>query len=397
MPEEHALLSASGAKKWLNCPGSVRLEKDVEEQPSPYAKEGTDAHALCEAKLRLLKKEYTKAKMHKQIKEIPVTDEMERYTNDYRDFVQERLSEAQKRTKDAKLLVEERLDYSEYAPEGFGTGDALILADQSIEVIDFKYGRGVKVDAEENPQLMLYGLGAIAEYRDLYDISTVRMTIFQPRLDHISSWETSAEDLTLWGEQYVKPRAEKAFAGTDACICGKHCEEGFCKARAFCRAYAEQKQALARYDFAAPATLTTDEIAEILEQSKNLSNWAELVRGYALTQAVNEGVSYPGFKLVEGRSSRRWAKPEAEIAELLAQNGQPFDEVYPRKLESLSKLETKLGKDVFAKLLGDCILKPPGTATLVPVEDSRKAMGSKESAAEDFKEYIGGISNEPSC
>ena len=388
MPDVHAKLSASGAKKWLNCPGSIVLEAQIPEQESDYAKEGTTAHALGEAKIRLAIKEITRAKYHKAIKDLDITEDMEQYTDDYRDFVIERFNLAKSVTQDAVLLLEQRLDFSEWVPEGFGTGDVVIIADGSIEIIDLKYGKGVEVQAEDNPQLKLYALGALTEFDYLYGISSITMTIYQPRIDNISSCQMLTEDLLEWANTEVLPKAQKADNGTEEFCTGKHCDDGFCKARPICRAYADKKLEAAAYDFKQPSILSEDEIADILEQAESLAKWATLIKEYALDQAVNHGVKYPGYKIVEGRSNRAWAVDETLVAAQLIGKGYGDDDIWPRKLKGITAMEQLLSKKTFNEILGDLVVKPQGKPTLVPFDDKRPEINSNDNANKDFNELI---------
>ena len=393
MPEVHAKLSASGAKKWMNCPGSILLESQVEERPSEYAAEGTTAHALGEAKIRLELKEYTRAKYHKAIKDLSIDEDMEDYTDAYRDFVIEEFHAVQRETPDAVLMLEQRLDFSDWVPEGFGTGDCIIIGNGRMHIIDLKYGKGVTVRAEGNPQLRLYALGALAAYDFLYDIKEIWLTIFQPRKDNIDTETLSTEALKQWGET-IRPLAKKAYGGAEEYCTGEHCDSGFCKARPFCRSYAEKKQAMARFEFAKPATLSPEEISEILEEAEALSKWATLIKDYALDEAVLHGVEFPGYKVVEGRSNRAFNLDDTLIARQLIAKGYQEDDIWPRKLKTVSGLEKYLGKKEFDQLLGEFVVKPPGKPTLVPITDKRPAFGSSESAAKDFEnvmDHEGGI------
>ena len=387
MPEVHAKLSASGAKKWIACPGSILMEAKVPDKPSVYAAEGTIAHALGEAKIRLATKEYTKAKYHKAIKDLDIDDEMEEHTDAYRDFVIERFNAAKGKNASAILLLEQRLDFSEYVPEGFGTGDCVIISEGRLEIIDLKYGKGVPVKAEGNPQMQLYALGALAAYDFLYDIKEVTMTIFQPRIDNIDSAAMTAEELKKWGEG-IRPAAQKAFDGAEEYCAGNHCDTNFCKARPFCRAYAERKLEMAKYDFKKPAQLEPDEISEILEQAEALAKWATLIKDYALDQAVNRGTVFPGYKVVEGRSNRCFALDDTLIVAQLIAKGYNEDSFYPRKLISLGAMEKYLGKKDFQKLLGEYVIKPAGKPTLVPEADKRPALHSADAAKADFEHLI---------
>lgn len=389
MPEKHAKLSASGAKKWLACPGSVLLEAGVEEKPSAYAAEGTAAHALGEAKLRHALKEYTRAKYHKAVKDLEINDEMEEYTDAYRDFVLEQYNEAKRDDPSAFLLLEQRLDFSAYVPQGFGTGDCIILGAGRLRVIDLKYGKGVPVMAEGNPQMMLYALGALAAYDFLYDISEVSMCIFQPRIDNIDSAVMTAEDLRHWGEE-IRPLAEKAFSGTEETHAGSHCDTNFCRARPFCRAYAERNMELAKYDFQKPAQLSAEEISEVLEHAEALAKWATRIKDYALDEAVNHGAVFPGWKVVEGRSNRTFSIDDTLIAGQLIARGYNEDDIWPRKLNGITTLEKYLGKKEFNALLGEFVIKPAGKPTLVPEADKRPALFSAGAAKEDFRTIMEG-------
>lgn len=388
MPDIHARLSASGAKKWINCPGSIQLEENFEDKPSQFAEEGTNAHALGEAKIRLATKEYNRTKYHNAIRNLEITEDMEDYAESYKNYVIERYNSALQKTPDAILMLEQRLDFSKYVPDGFGTGDAVIIAEGKLEIIDLKYGKGVEVSAVDNPQLRLYALGAYEAFDMLYGFDTVEMTIYQPRLDNISSESISVAELLEWGES-VKKAAQ--LANDDSvieCVAGKHCDTGFCKARPVCRAYAEERQKMAVYDFKTPAMLTVAEIADIIEQSASLEKWAKLVCDYALEQAYKHGVEYPGYKVVEGRSNRKYSKPDSEVAKILTDNGYQESDILVHKLKGITDIEKLLGKKTFAEVLGSYIVKPPGKPTLVCSEDKRPAINSAMQAQEDFKNDI---------
>lgn len=388
MPDVHARLSASGAKKWINCPGSIQLEENFEDKPSQFAEEGTNAHALGEAKIRLATKEYNRTKYHNAIRNLEITEDMEDYAESYKNYVIERYNSALQKTPDAILMLEQRLDFSKYVPDGFGTGDAVIIAEGKLEIIDLKYGKGVEVSAVDNPQLRLYALGAYEAFDMLYGFDTVELTIYQPRLDNISSENISVAELLEWGES-VKKAAQ--LANDDSvieCVAGKHCDTGFCKARPVCRAYAEERQKMAVYDFKPPAMLTVAEIADIIEQSASLEKWAKLVCDYALEQAYKHGVEYPGYKVVEGRSNRKYSKPDSEVAKILTDNGYQESDILVHKLKGITDIEKLLGKKTFAEVLGSYVVKPPGKPTLVCSEDKRPAINSAMQAQEDFKNDI---------
>lgn len=380
----HALLSASGSSRWMACTPSPRLEEEREEQTSIYAEEGTFMHELSELHLNLYLGHIGKVAFNKQLKQMKknefYTAEIESAVQVYVDLVIERTNDARAQCKDALILIEQRLDYSPWAAEGFGTGDVLIISDQAIEVIDLKGGKGIKVDSEDNSQMRLYALGALNGFGFLYEAQTVLMTIIQPRLDHISTAEISKEDLLKWGEEEVKPKAALAFAGEGDFAAGEHCR--FCKVKASCRARAKENMALTRLDFKAGPLLTDDEIVEVLLTVKELQKWAKDVETYAFTKAVKENKEWPGMKLVEGRSSRKYSS-ETEVAQLLIKTGYPEETIYSKSLLSLTALEKQLGKKKFEETVGHLIIKPPGNMQLVAESDKRQAV--KNSAQIDFK------------
>lgn len=346
----------------MKCTPSARLEQDFKDEQSPYAKEGTKAHQLAEKWLQYHLGERSDPPQG----EPEMTDYVEVYVN----AVLERI------TPGATVLLEQRLDFSPWVPEGFGTGDAVIIADGRLEIVDLKYGKGVPVSAEENPQLRLYALGAINDFDWLYDFDTVRMTIVQPRLDNISSEEMTVDELWQWGES-IKPLAMRAFIGEGDFIPGEHCR--FCKARYTCRARAEANLELARLDFREPETLTVEEIAEVLKQAEDLQRWVRDVKEYALNQAYRHGVKFPGWKVVEGRSVRKYADEEAVARRLQEEGHDPYKKV----LLTITELEKQLGRKRVGEVIGDLIEKPPGRPTLVPETDKRPEILT--AAAEDFK------------
>lgn len=385
MPGEHALLSPSGAKKWINCPGSVEMESHIEEKPSTYADEGTTAHALAELKINKELKRITNAVYGRKVKKLEIDPDMDEYTDAYRDYVMERYADAKKLSENAEIYIEKRLDLSEWAPESFGTADVIIASAGRMELIDLKYGRGVKVDANQNPQLMLYALGALNEYDYIHDIKDVITTIYQPRMDHIDTAFYQPEDLREWGEKTVKPQAEKAYQQMKEYKCGAHCDEGFCKARPVCLAYNDNKLELARYEFKHPNLLSIDDISWILDQVDSIAKWATLVKDYALDQAANHGVKIPGYKLVEGRSNRSWAEAEETIGGEIVKMGFDVDEVMPRKLITITAAEKLVGKKEFKEKIEKYTVKPQGKPTLVPIADKRPEFND---AVKDFEEYI---------
>lgn len=370
---KHAILSASGASRWMACTPSAVLEQQFENKSSVFAEEGTLAHELGELTLKLNLGEITKRTFNSKFKKI---QENKLYSADMPDYVQtyvdtclERVSEAKATTPDALFKIEQRLDFSEWVPDGFGTGDFVIIADGTMEVCDLKYGKGVPVSANNNKQMMLYALGAIAEFNFLYDIQKVRMTIIQPRLDKLSTFEVTTEDLLKWAEDYVRPRAELAIKGKGEFCAGDHCK--FCRAKAICRARAEKNMELAKYDFEEPELLDNNDVAYILSKIDELVNWAGDVKEFALEQALN-GEEYDGFKVVEGRSNRKYADTEA-IVEILRDNNFNDPDIFkPSELITLTNMEKLVGKKKLTELIGDYIVKPPGKPTLVPITDKRE-------------------------
>ena len=383
----HALLSASGAKKWIACPPSARLEDQMEESSSREASEGTLAHELGEQTLRKeigeIKESTLKRKITAFRKDELFSEEMIDYCQSYADIVMERYHAALANTPDAQILIEERLDFSAWVPEGFGTGDVLIVAKDYIEVIDLKYGKGIKVDAVDNPQMRLYGLGACDAFHQLYGFDEIRMTIVQPRLDHIDTEIMSVNDLFMWAENEVVPAANQAFKGEGNFCAGDHCQKSFCKVRETCRARAEPNLQMAKYDFKEGPLLTHDEIAEILEKADQLQKWANDIQGYALKQAELHGVKFPGWKLVEGRSNRKYEDDDA-VAASLEMEGFDDEQIYNKKIKGVTELSKALGKKKFESFVGPFIIKPPGKPALVPESDKRPELNTLESQIKDF-------------
>lgn len=360
-PNGHALLSASSADRWLHCPPSVRLSESFEDKGSDYAAEGTEAHSLAEHKLRLalgLKTQDPTDSLEW------FSEEMDECTDDYAAYVLEEVETAKQSCPDPVVLIEQRVDFSRWVRDGYGTADALIIADGTLSICDLKYGRGVPVSAVENPQLKCYALGALELFDGIYDISTVRLTIFQPRRDNVSVFEMFKDDLLKWAKEELKPAAELAFAGDGSFLCGEWCT--FCKARNGCRARAEAMMELAKYEFKKPPLLEDAEIEDILGKVENLVSWAEDVKEYALQQALS-GKKWNDWKLVEGRSNRKY-KNETEVAEIVKSAG--FDP-YEKKLLGVTAMQKLLGKTRFEELLASQVIKPAGKPTLVPETDKR--------------------------
>lgn len=386
MPDVHARLSASGAYRWMACTPSVKLEEGFPDKESEYAEEGTLAHAIAELIIRYNNGEFTKrtftTRMDKLRKNGLYCKEMEEYISDYARTVWEIFNEAKASCPDARLLPEQRLEFSEYVPEGFGTADVVIIADDIVQVIDLKYGEGVGVSAVGNPQLRLYGVGAYLEHSMLYDIRRVKMTIIQPRLENVSTEELAAEELLSWAGTEVKPKALLAMEGGGEYQAGDHCR--FCKAKAVCRARADYNLELARLEFKAPDTLEGQEIGEVLRKAEALNAWAKDVQEYVFRRALDDGVKYEGWKLVEGRSNRKYAdKLEAEKALLDA--GYRREEVTATELLGIAAMEKVIGKKAFQEILGCLVIKPKGKPVLVPESDKRPELGTADSAKADFE------------
>lgn len=379
---EHARLSASSSKKWLNCPLSITLEGYFEDEESSYAKEGTIAHALGELKLKVDLGKMTRSdfvfKRDALLKDLTKEEEkeLENYTEDYVEFVTETYNKALANCEEAEILIEERLDYSKYAKEGFGTGDVVICDYDSIEIIDLKYGKGVKVDAFENSQLMLYGLGALEIYGDLFDIKTVKMTVFQPRLDNISTYEIATQDLIKWGKEVVFDKAEQAFDGIGECNYGSHCDDGFCKAKHLCKTYTEHHTQITKYESKHPSLMTDDELVNAYEIALSYDKWVKSIKTYIL-QELLKGKKLPGLKLVEGRSNRTFTNEE-DIIKALKDNGYKKSDYIVEKIISITDAEKLLGKVKFEEILSPFIIKPPGAPTIAKIEDKRPEYNSAE-------------------
>lgn len=368
---KHALLSASSAHRWMNCPPSARLCENYEDRASPYAAEGTAAHALCEHKL-------------KQALGLPTnvlssaisyhSEEMEECAADYSAYILELVETAKQSCSDPVVLIEQRLDFSKYVEGGFGTGDCVVIADGTLHIVDYKHGQGVLVEAENNPQMMLYALGALELFDGIYDVSEVSMTIYQPRRNNISTHTVFKESLYQWAEEILKPAAMLAFAGNGEFACGEWC--GFCKAKHECRSRANHNIALAQYDFKLPPLLTDDEVEAILLKVDALTAWASDIKEYAF-QAALGGKQWSGWKLVEGRSNRKYVSDEL-VAEKVKSAG--YDP-YEHKVMGITAMEKALGKTTFSELLGTLVVKPQGKPTLVQDSDKRPAI---HTASDDF-------------
>ena len=376
----HALLSASSSHRWLECPPSVHLTADIADTAGEAAAEGTLAHSIVEERLDSIiekniwpKKASAKIRLDERYRPV-----MEEHADTMVSYVMDIYDRLHESCPDTLLMSEQRLNFSRWVPDGFGTGDALVIGDGTLHVIDYKYGKGVPVYAENNPQLRLYALGALEGYDDLYGIHTVVTHIVQPRLDSQTSEEISTEELLRWAEDYVKPRAQLAANGEGEMNPGEWCR--FCKVKATCRARAEQQLALMKYDFKSPLVLTPEEIGDILGRVDELAKWAKSVKEYALQTAVNNGEHFPGWKLVRGRANRKLVD-DGDVADILLKAGCEARDIFA--LKGLTDLEEIVGKTKLAELLGDKIYKPEGRPTLAPATDKRQEITGR-TAADDF-------------
>lgn len=375
MSKVHSILSPSGSHRWLNCTPSAMLEQEFENKTTEAAEEGTAAHAFCEHKLRKL----LKLRSKRPVSDYD-SDEMQECTDAYVDFVNEQLEIAKQRCNDPLTLVEEKVDFSRYVPDGFGTADCLIISDDELHIVDFKYGQGVLVDAFDNPQMKCYALGALETYGNLYDITNVSMSIFQPRRENVSTWKTTVKELRNWAENVLKPKAELALKGEGEYRCGEWCR--FCRAAVRCRARAEEKLRLAEDEFKLPPLISDEEIEEILKVIPDLTKWSADIQNYALDMSVNHGKDWSGFKVVEGRSVRKY-KDEDAVIEKAKENG--YTDIFKSSLITLTEMQKLMGKKKFEKLLGDLIIKPKGKPTLVPIADKRPAI-KLENVKNEFNE-----------
>ncbi|RAK21113.1 uncharacterized protein DUF2800 [Anoxybacillus vitaminiphilus] len=381
---EHALLSASAAHRWLACTPSVRLEEQFPDTTSPYAQEGTLAHEIAELKLRKyfiepMSQRSFSAKLNKFKKHELFQEEMLKHTDTYLEYLKEiTLAFPSK----PYVAVEKRVDYSAYAPGGFGTCDCIIIHGEHLYVTDFKYGKGVPVSAENNPQMKLYALGAYLEYSLLYPIQHVHLTIVQPRLDSISEWSLSIDELLAWGEE-IKPIAQKAFNGEGDFVPGEHCK--FCRAKAQCRARADQYTALEDFKLMKPPLISNEEVGAILEKAQHIEAWVKDLKEYALAECL-KGNEIPGWKAVEGRSTRQFADLDKAF-EHLKQNGIDEAMLYERVPLTVAKIEKVLKKAEFTRLLEEpgFVVKTPGKPALVPISDKREAITAAPDAADDFQ------------
>lgn len=358
---KHSPCSPSSSFRWIKCTKSARINAEADDRESTFAQQGTDAHALCEY---LLKKSLG-INTRDPTEDLTYYDQdMQEYAEGYRDFVLETIEEIRKCCSNPYIGIEQHLDFSDWVPEGYGTGDCIIVADEIAHIIDFKYGIGILVNAKENTQLMCYALGILENFSNLYNIKRIKLSIYQPRRENIDTWEISTEDLLKWADEVLKPAAELAYAGEGEFIAGEHCI--FCKIKDTCRERADYYMELMKYELENPEELTDDEIALILPKVDSLIGWATDLKEYALQQALN-GIKYKGFKVVEGRATRKYTD-EAVVADIVEKAG--YDP-YERKVLGITAMSKELGKKIFEELLSGLIYKPRGKPVLVSEDDKR--------------------------
>ena len=383
----HALLSASGASRWLACTPSAKLEEEYgERKSSPFAAEGTLAHELAELYLRRdVLRNISDADFDLKLEEIMsnelFSDEMLDMVSIYTEYCESQYLSAKTENLFADIEIEQRFDLTEYVPESFGTGDCSIISEPVLEIIDLKYGKGVPVYADWNRQLMLYGLGALRKYDAFYDIETIKLTIVQPRLNNISTFTMPVKELRAWAEEELKPRAQMAFNGEGELVAGDHCK--FCAVKNRCRKLYEQQLEIAKYEFKEPELLTDEEIVDILKRAPRLVEWANSITAYAQDQAVNSGKLWPGYKLVAGVSRRSWLNEDTATQAIFARFPElSEDQVFETKLKTITAIEKVVGKKRFAEVMDDVVVKPEGKPTLVPMDDKRPALGFEQAKAD---------------
>jgi len=384
----HAFLSPSGASIWLNCTPAARLAEPFADTAGRAADEGTLAHRLGELFLRYRTGKITKKVYQKDLKEIQADElyeaSMYEYCDNYAVFVLEKYAEAQAVSKDALLVLEQLYDLTAFIPDGFGTGDATTIGDGVLTIVDLKYGKGVPVSAVENKQLRLYALGALLAYGFIFDIHTVRMFIYQPRLESVTVDEMAADDLLAWAENEVKVKALMAFNGEGDFVPGTHCR--FCKAAGMCKANAAYNLELARHEFKSAQLLNDTDISEILQRTGLFTTWLKAVNDHAFNEAL-KGKKWPGFKLVAGRSNRKLGDEQLVAARLLS-DGLEESDIYKKELLGLTALEGLIGEKTVKLLLGDLITKPEGKPTLVEATDKREELNTLAAAVDEFKHLI---------
>lgn len=382
---KHALLSASGASRWLTCTPSAKLEQQFPESTSEYAAEGTAAHELAELVTRYWLGEISEQDYENRLAELSkgqyYNAEMQEHATDYARFILGKFKAAQENSADAFVELEVKVDFSKWVKAGFGTGDCVIVADNVLEIVDLKYGKGHRVEAVGNSQMRLYALGALLKYDMLYDFETVRMTIFQPRLSGVqSSDEISVAELLEWAETYVKPRAKLAYAGKGTFAPSEEACK-FCRAKGQCKARAEHNLKL--FDEAPDVLLITpEEAGAILEKAADIQAWLTDLENL-VSSTLLEGKPVTGWKMVEGRSNRRFVD-ELKVVEAMKAAGYDEALLYESKLITLTQMEKDFGKKAIAEVLADLIVKPQGKPTLAPEKDKRPEFRPEEQVLAAF-------------
>lgn len=383
-PTKHATLSASSAAKWINNPPTLWIEEGMPNTTSAFAQEGTEAHRLAELTLKHEVGQLTDSEFSAAIKVFKQHAEF--YDQSMQDFIDSHVSsvmEDYNRFDNAEMMLEQKVSFSDWAPGGFGTSDCVILADDRLEIWDLKYGKGIRVDADHNFQLMLYALGCYAKYSLIYDFSQIRMTISQPRIDNLSQFDMSLDDLLEWGDKVVKPAADNALNGRGEWDFSKPATWHFFKAEGFCKALAEENLKIRKYKFMEANTLKPEDITEILGMKDRITHWLDAVEYYAMTQARDGKMELPGYKLVAGRSNRKLTDQDAVYKDLRAKGYRKSDLVQ-EKLIPLTKLDKLVKVEDYDAIISPKVIKPAGKPTLVPETDKRPAIGSTSSARADF-------------
>lgn len=378
----HALLSPSGASRWMACPPSARLTENLPDTESEYAKEGSLAHEIAELKLRkkIVDPGMSTRKFNADMKKLKehelYQDEMQGYTDEYVEFIQEQVCNS---TQAPFVIVEQKVDFSAYVPDGFGTADCIILSGDTLQVIDFKYGKGVPVYAEENSQMLLYALGTYLGYNILYNIKKIKMTIVQPRISNISSWECDIDYLLSFAEE-ARKKADMAYKGEGELNSGKHCQ--FCRLNATCRKRAEENLELEKFEFKESPELSNEEIGEILIRAENLAQWVKKLKDYALAQCL-AGNDVKGWKAVNGKGSRSFVNTD-EAIKVLVDNGIREELLKETTYLTLAQMEKVVGKKDFNDLVGHLIETKLGAPTLASESDKKPAITNRIKAEDEF-------------
>ena len=398
MPDMHSRLPPSSAHRWLVCTLSPQMEAPFPDTTSEAADQGTAAHSMAELKV--------KRKLHEPCTRDPTQyddDEMQYCTDDYCNFVMEQIEDARQYTDSPLVMVEQRLSFEDIIPGGFGTADLIIATPKKLYITDLKYGKGVVVKVSEglNPQLCIYAYGAYTNFRFLYpDVESVVMSIFQPRVGNVDSFEIQIGELMEWAEGYVRPKAIEAAGPDGVLVPGDHCK--FCKAKGVCRARADEALKLAQerftvidgtyktsqgempmYRFKSPSMLTQEEIEDVLPILNRVQEWITSVFTYVADEAISHGRKWKGYKIVEGKSTRKYLS-ETMVEAACKKAG--FTDIYEKTLLPLTKLEKKMTKPIFKSVLIDTglVIKPKGKLTLTEESDERPTVDP-----EDFFEESG--------